>query len=359
MRTVLVTGTGGAGVSTLVRSLALAAVAHGARVTIATMGQAWEPAMDDVAVPGLQTIDLAQSPGWTSTDQAIADLAVRCGGDGLVGEEWRALPGMDVATGLLALPEAVLAADLSIVDLGDLRRAEEVLAAAVRLPWLLRRLLGLQPGLAATLNTAASELLPRALDSADSAADLLRSTTTRLDAVVGPDRASWPKLRARLPRLLVGGLRPGRLYVRSDAPAAQDCLPFERVAFPEPYPGWDPGAHWEPTRSSRHPSGVERSPEGLLWRLTLPWVTATEVAVQRRADDLLVSVHGRVVLVPLPAAVRRCRIAGAEVTQGELRIHLVLDDPSWTGERWTPAAAPDASASTSTDAPGEQETCDV
>ncbi|MDQ1645172.1 MAG: arsenite/tail-anchored protein-transporting ATPase, partial [Cryptosporangiaceae bacterium] len=58
-----------------------------------------------------------------------------------------------------------------------------------------------------------------------------------------------------------------------------------------------------------------------------------EVTLARSADDLVVTVGGHRRLVALPESLRRCSVAGAELSEGRLAVRFTDD----------PAGAPDAS----------------
>ena len=68
---------------------------------------------------------------------------------------------------------------------------------------------------------------------------------------------------------------------------------------------------------------------GYLLTLPLPMVTAAEVDLKRRDDELLVSVADHRRVLSLPSVLRRCVVAGAVVRKGALRVRFVPDEKLW------------------------------
>jgi arsenite-transporting ATPase len=62
---------------------------------------------------------------------------------------------------------------------------------------------------------------------------------------------------------------------------------------------------------------------GYLLRLALPFAAKDDVDLHRRADELHVRVGWMKRTVPLPAAVRRCEVAGARLHDGALEVRFV------------------------------------
>jgi len=77
--------------------------------------------------------------------------------------------------------------------------------------------------------------------------------------------------------------------------------------------------------------GMTVRPEdgGYLLTLPLPLVTAAEVDLKRRDDELLVSVADHRRVLSLPGVLRRCVVAGAVVRKGTLRVRFVPDERLW------------------------------
>ncbi|MFR9676708.1 ArsA family ATPase [Streptomyces sp. TR06-5] len=70
--------------------------------------------------------------------------------------------------------------------------------------------------------------------------------------------------------------------------------------------------------------------EGMLrLRLALPGARKEELGLVRRGDELLLSVGSHRRAVPLPSALRRCRVVGAAFERGELCVRLEPDPDLW------------------------------
>ncbi|MDQ1538512.1 MAG: arsenite/tail-anchored protein-transporting ATPase, partial [Actinomycetota bacterium] len=80
-----------------------------------------------------------------------------------------------------------------------------------------------------------------------------------------------------------------------------------------------------------HPQGMTVRPEdgGYLLTLPLPLVTAAEVDLKRRDDELLVSVADHRRVLSLPSVLRRCVVTGAVVRNATLRVRFAPDKNLW------------------------------
>jgi arsenite-transporting ATPase len=77
--------------------------------------------------------------------------------------------------------------------------------------------------------------------------------------------------------------------------------------------------------------GMTVRPEdgGYLLTLPLPLVTAAQVDLKRRDDELLVSVADHRRVLSLPSVLRRCVVTGAVVRDATLRVRFVPDERVW------------------------------
>jgi arsenite-transporting ATPase len=77
--------------------------------------------------------------------------------------------------------------------------------------------------------------------------------------------------------------------------------------------------------------GMSVRPEdgGYLLTLPLPLVTAAQVDLKRRDDELLVSVADHRRVLSLPSVLRRCVVTGAVVRDATLRVRFVPDEKVW------------------------------
>ena len=67
--------------------------------------------------------------------------------------------------------------------------------------------------------------------------------------------------------------------------------------------------------------------------LPLPLVSAGEVGMARRDDDLVISVGGQRRVVTLPSVLRRCVAQDAAVGGGEARVRFERDEEAWASGR--------------------------
>lgn len=92
------------------------------------------------------------------------------------------------------------------------------------------------------------------------------------------------------------------------------------------------GTH-EPPAATAWPEGAVEdrlSADGLLvWRLALPAVHKEELDLVRRGDELILGVGPYRRVFPLPSALRRCRVVGASLDHGELRVRCAPDPALW------------------------------
>jgi arsenite/tail-anchored protein-transporting ATPase len=66
-----------------------------------------------------------------------------------------------------------------------------------------------------------------------------------------------------------------------------------------------------------------------VWRLPLPGAERRDLDLVRRGDDLVVDVFRHRRILPLPSALRRCRVTGAALSDGELRVRFLPDPDVW------------------------------
>jgi arsenite-transporting ATPase len=74
---------------------------------------------------------------------------------------------------------------------------------------------------------------------------------------------------------------------------------------------------------------VQPADGGYLLTLPLPLVTAAEVDLKRRDDELLVAVGDHRRVLSLPSVLRRCVVKGATVRDATLRVRFVPDKKVW------------------------------
>ncbi|NUO43153.1 MAG: ArsA family ATPase [Streptomyces sp.] len=389
MRTLLITGPGGSGRTTLAAATAVAAARAGDRTLLlsgdrtdslgAVLGVATGPAPVEVrdgltawrpdATAGFRD-DLA---GFQERASSVLDLL---GASRLDPEEVTPLPGAEELTFLRALRDAALSErhDLLVVDLPPTPQALALLALPEELRRYLRRLLPPERQAARALRPMLGRLAGVPMPS-----EWLYETTARWDlelaaveAVVAdartavrlvaePGPAGADAVRDATLGLALRGLRPDRLVanrVLPDAPAdswlagpvAQQRKTLEgwREAYQVveiAHPGQDPrglddleglGAPGAPETSSRVEwPVVDRLAEDgvLVWHVPLPGAIRDELDLIRRGDELVVSAGQFRRIVPLPSALRRCTVAGAALRDGVLCVRFAPDPELWPQTR--------------------------
>ncbi|MGP3975168.1 ArsA family ATPase [Streptomyces sp. 8N114] len=71
----------------------------------------------------------------------------------------------------------------------------------------------------------------------------------------------------------------------------------------------------------------------LVWHLPLPGAERDELELVRRGDELTVGVGPYRRVLPLPSALRRCRVSGAGLKGGVLGVRFTPDPDLWPGRR--------------------------
>ncbi|PWI18886.1 hypothetical protein DI272_35650 [Streptomyces sp. Act143] len=389
MRTLLITGPGGSGRTTVAAATALAAARAGDRTLLlsgdrtdtlgAVLGVATGPRPVEVrdgltawrpdATAGFRD-DLA---GFQERASSVLDLL---GASRLDPEEVTPLPGAEELTLLRALRDAALSErhDLLVVDLPPTPQALALLALPEELRRYLRRLLPPERQAARALRPVLGRLAGVPMPSewlyettarwdlelaAVEAVIADRKTAVRLVAEPGP--AGADAVRAATLGLALRGLSPDRLLanrVLPDVPADSrfaGAVAQQRKALEEwreayevvevAHSGRDPrglddleelGAPGAP----QVPSGVEwpvadrLAEDGVLvWHLPLPGAVRDELDLIRRGDELVVTAGRFRRIVPLPSALRRCTVAGAALRDGELRVRFAPDPDLWPETR--------------------------
>ncbi|WP_326693002.1 ArsA family ATPase [Streptomyces sp. NBC_01795] len=122
---------------------------------------------------------------------------------------------------------------------------------------------------------------------------------------------------------VTGAAGPGaRSGARATAPT--DAAPAAPVPQPrEGGPGTDVAHGWVEDRLTEDGK--------LVWHLPLPGATREELELVRRGDELTVGVGPYRRVLALPSALRRCRVSGAALNGGALRVRFTPDPGLWPG----------------------------
>ncbi|MFE2045011.1 ArsA family ATPase [Streptomyces sp. NPDC059477] len=392
MRTILFTGPGGSGRTTVAAATALAAARGGARTLLlgtdrsdtlgAVLGTPTGPEPVRLA-PGLT----AWRPDATARfrddlaafQERAATVLDLLGAGRLDPEELTPLPGAEELAVLRALRDAALAEDahdLVVVDLPPTESALALLALPAELRRYLRRLLPPERQAARALRPVLGRLAGVPLPAEwlyDTAARWDRElaaaeavvtdpgTTVRI--VAEPSPAGADAVRTAALGLALRALAPEALIANRilpqdtedpwlAGPVAQQRKILEQwretyggVLHAVPHLGGDPrgaddlAALPVPGRTPR-PAPVEwpvtdhLADDGVLvWHIPLPGTTRHDLDLIRRGDELVLGAGRFRRIVSLPSALRRCTVAGASLREGELRIRFAPDPGLWPGAR--------------------------
>ena len=77
------------------------------------------------------------------------------------------------------------------------------------------------------------------------------------------------------------------------------------------------------------PMAVERTDNGFVLSIPLPFAEKDQVDLSRRGDELVVTVASRRRLLTLPSALRRCDVTGARFVDERLLVDFVPDPAVW------------------------------
>lgn len=394
-RTLLVTGPGGAGRTTLAAATALAGARAGQRTLLLT---AEEPVpltrLLSVAPPGWPAEPSEVAPGLWATridsaarfrDGALAvqernrETLEALGAAALDRDELTELPGAHALALLQALRGAHQGGgwDLFVVDLPPLTEAIRLLALPEELRRYLRRLLPAERQTARALRPLLAQLAGVPLpargfyetvagwDEALAEVSLLTSAPgTSVRLVIEPGARAASSVRAARAGLALHGLAVDAVVANRMVPAASDdpwlaaLAECQRSALREladdpqlaPVPLYElphlgrgpeglaelaalslpPAAAATGLPSARWPIEDRLADDGLLiWRLPLPGAVREELDLVRRGDELIVRTGPFRRCVPLPAALRRCTVAGAAFEHGELAVRFAPDPAQW------------------------------
>ncbi|MCM1976538.1 ArsA family ATPase [Streptomyces sp. G1] len=386
MRTLLITGPGGSGRTTVAAATALTAARDGERVLLLsadrsdTLGAVLGTATGPAPVRAEERLTLWRpdaAAGFRADLAAFQERATAAldllGASRLDPEEVTPLPGAEELTLLRALRDAALSErhDLLVVDLPATAQALALLALPEQLRRYLRRLLPPERQAARALRPVLGRLagVPMPAEwlyetaarwdlelAAVEAVVADRDTAVRLVAEPGP--AGSDAVREAVLALALRGLRPEALIANRAVP--EDWPPAlvaqQRKTLEEwqesydvqvlPHLGHDPrgaddlAALGARTAVNAAPSTVEwpvtdhLSDDGVLvWTIPLPGAIREDLDLVRRGDELVVTAGPFRRIVPLPSALRRCTVDGASLREGELRVRFAPDPALWPAAR--------------------------
>jgi len=336
--------------------------------------------------PGLYALQLSAAHSvrrsWRSVQDYLLTVLNSVGVDPVVAEEMTELPGADEIVALLELRAQVESGpwDLVIVDCAPTAETLRLLALPEALAWHLERLMPAQRGLLRRLRPAAAvaaglplpelqvmESLRRWRDALQDIRSILTAETTSVRLVLTPERVVIAESRRTLTSLRLYGFAVDQIVVNRVFPqtdqesadtawlagwneAQQRGLSEVRHSFaplpivitpylPHEPVGADALAALAQARTGEIRDVLTLAPvlgmtvqpddEGYLLTLPLPLVTAAEVDLKRRGDELLVAVGDHRRVLSLPSVLRRCIVMGATVRGATLRVRFTPDEKVW------------------------------
>ena len=349
MRTLIVTGTGGAGTSTLAAAAAVRVARSGRRTLllsrrpVAVSGLDAEPGLEVAVVDPRASLEQLWSGSADAVGQVFPQLTLPPAGSVVP------LPG----TGDLALFAALSDADaeLVVLDAGPVDAALALIGLPATLRWWLDQLL--PPGVRAlgAVRTAAVTYGAAKRGPVDAALALVpvvegllardrlaHPADTAVQLVAPPRPAAASGLRSAATALALHGLRvdavltrvlpgggPGQWWVQRAAAQTEAMSAFETVAPVRRVPeraaapddadavaglldGWElPAAGGVPV------PGPERREDGWSLTLPLPFGDRSTVDLIRWGDDLVVTADGVRRSVRLDPLLRRCEVIGGRL----------------------------------------------
>jgi arsenite-transporting ATPase len=341
--------------------------------------------------PGLSALQLSASHSvrrsWRSVQDYLLTVFKGLGIDPVVADELTVLPGADELVALLELRRQVESGpwDLVVVDCAPTAETLRLLALPEALAWHLERLIPAQRGLLRALRPAAAaatglplpgvqvlDTLRRWHESLLEIQSILASETTSVRLVLTPERVVIAESRRTLTSLRLYGLTVDQIVVNRVFPVPASPESDQESTDTAWLAGWNEAQQrglsevrhsFDPLPIviapylSHEPVGTEAlaalaqvcigaigdvlvtapaqgmtvQPEdgGYLLTLPLPLVTAAEVDLKRRDDELLVSVADHRRVLSLPSVLRRCVVTGAVVRNATLRVRFVPDEKLW------------------------------
>ncbi|MFD0142329.1 MULTISPECIES: ArsA family ATPase [unclassified Streptomyces] len=367
MGIMLVTGAGGAGRTTVAAAAALAE-AHAGRRVLLVSAEADEGLGVDVLRPSPAADFRREFLALQERSTTALDLL---GATPFEDAELTELPGSAPFALLRALRDAAAQdRDLVVVDLPPLRDALALLALPEQLRRYLRRLLPPERQAARALRPMLAQLAGVPMPAqwlfettarweAELAAvqAVVDAPTTGVRLVVEPGPAATDTLRTARLGLALHGLTLDAVVANKLLPA-ESADPWFAALTAQQHEhlarlrtGHDGAVHALP-HLGRDPRGPEdlallavdakpaaapewtvedrRAEDGILvWHIPLPGAVKDELSLVRRGDELLLAVGPFRRNVPLPAALRRCTVAGAGLVEGDLRIRFTPDTGLW------------------------------
>ncbi|MFJ6048332.1 ArsA family ATPase [Streptomyces sp. NPDC092307] len=381
MHTLLITGPGGAGRTTVAAATALAAARHGQRVLLLSgdIGDPLTALVGDPAAPGLRVARVDSGEEFREELVALqhrgSALLGMVGARPLGAEEITELPGAEQFALLRALRRAVAApdTDLVVVDMPPLHQSVATLALPAQLRRYLARLLPAERQAARALRPVLAQLagvpMPaqwlyetaaRWDEELAAVQAVVEADTTELRLVAEPGPAAADALRLgrlglALQQLPVSAVVANRMLPQDSTDTWLAGLAAQQEKYaaewgaelpvvPLAHLGRDPRGPQDLERLAAVDALVPQAPaprrawavedrlaqDGVLvWVVPLPGAHKSDLDLVRRGDELLLTAGPHRRIVPLPGALRRCTVSGAALAEGELRVRFTPDPGLW------------------------------
>jgi arsenite/tail-anchored protein-transporting ATPase len=389
VRVLLFTGKGGVGKTTASAATAALAAARGRKTLVLSTDPAHSladalgvplgsaPTEVDTGLYGMQVdAQAAFERTWREVQSYLVDVLARAGVDALQAEELTVLPGAEEVLALLAVREQVASGlwDCVVVDCAPTGETLRLLALPDALSWYVERVFPAQRralrAVRPLLHRVTGPVVPQ--DGVFDAVErlhaqlldvrrLLTAPETSVRLVLTPEAVVVAEARRTLTSLAlygyrVDGLLANRVFaggdpwrdawvqaqttqldaVRRDAPhlplRLSPYLPAEPVGLPALVAlGEDLYGDADPLEAGPDEDllAVERTADGFALSLALPLARLDDVDLARAGDELVVTVAGHRRVLALPSALRRCRVAGATLAGGRLRVRFEPDPDLW------------------------------
>lgn len=342
-RLLLLSGTGGAGTSTLVAVTADALANDGVRVAVI-----------DASEPS------AVEPGLTDALQrSVGRILGELGSDPINAVMWDALPGVAHLSSMRAVLDALSdpQIDAVVVDCGPLTRAREL----VETPTAIVRLLdaALTPRLAMWRSTGEPETVPTVFEAlSDARNDALRMQTalahreTLMRLITTAEARSVTRTIAAFAAMSVLGIAVDGViiggFATDDDGWPSGAIDEQSVELARLRSAVTPVQVWTSSTVQAAPSGrsargplsvtqalsedsmsVTQAGSDYLLAIPLSEVATARARAGRLADDLVVDVDGTRRWLPLPPVLRRCEPVEATRTGDGLTIRFARDPEQW------------------------------
>jgi arsenite-transporting ATPase len=388
VRVLLFTGKGGVGKTTTAAATAARAAAQGLKTLVLStdpahsLGDALgvELSGEPVEVAnGLLAMQVdaqrAFERSWRDVQDYLRSVLERAGVDALQAEELTVLPGAEEVLALLELRKQARSDryDLIVVDCAPTGETLRLLALPEALSWYvdkvfpvhrraMRVVRPLLSRVAAVPEDGVFEAIARLHAELSEVRELLTAPSTSVRLVLTPEAVVLAEARRTLTSLALYGYRVDGLVANRVVPVSDDpwmagwvasqrtllaSIRTDAAPLPvleSPYAAGEPVGldallafadtlygTTDPTEVVRTEEllQVSRDSDGFLLSLALPLARIEDLELARSGDDLVVTLGGHRRLLALPAALRRCTVAGARLVEARLVVRFEPDPMLW------------------------------